>query len=205
MLILILGSIIYNLTIKEQEFELLTKLLDLCEQKIIASQTNNINEKKITVFNRNIYIFGDIDERITPAIIKSLKILDNKNSDKTINLYINSEIGTLNDVFAIIGIIETLKCKVNTIATGNCFGAGTILLSSGTGDRSATPNAIISLYMLSMTNNEKDKILERKRIASFWKRKSKIPSTWFNCSETKCYYLSPDEAMKYSIINNIIK
>lgn len=79
-----------------------------------------------------------------------LMYLDNNNKEgKDINLYINSPGGSVYDGMSILDTINSLKCKVNIVATGMAASMGAFLLTTGTGLRAATPEARIMVHSVS--------------------------------------------------------
>ena len=68
--------------------------------------------------NKNIYLFGSINDDLANNIIKEL-IETNKNEYKNINLYINSGGGSIVNAFAICSVINNIEIKEENIFARN--------------------------------------------------------------------------------------
>jgi len=78
------------------------------------------------LYNRLLFLFGEIDERLSYHIVRRLAALDLINN-KPIALYINSPGGNVDGGFAIIDAIKGIKSLVYTIISGEaCSMAGII-------------------------------------------------------------------------------
>ena len=75
-----------------------------------------------------------------------LLFLDAEDSDKDINLYINSPGGSVTAGMAIYDTVNYIRADVSTICVGMAASMGAFLLSSGTkGKRFALPNAEVMI------------------------------------------------------------
>lgn len=101
--------------------------------------------------NRIIYFNGEVNSLTSKETVTQLLYLDSI-SDEDINIYINSEGGSISDGLAIIDTINSLKSKVNTVGLGMCASMGSVLLVSGTGTRKCTKNCQILLHSASSYN-----------------------------------------------------
>lgn len=168
-------------------------------QKVSA----NDNSEQI-VSGRSIFLYQAINENTVGSVISSL--LELSKDKKEINLYINVSTGYYDDTFALIGVINSLHSKVNTIVTGESSSTGTVLLCSATGKRTATPNSIITVYIPGLEDLKADgemALLRAKRNRSYWQRdkRFKLPPAWFEKKEEKYHYLSASDALKYGLID----
>jgi ATP-dependent Clp protease, protease subunit len=205
--ILVVGLIGFFVNVRDIEVELKIELQDKIIDIITPLQRKN-DANEIMHYNRSIFIYKEINQETVRKVCSLLLSLESADPQKEINLYINNLSGTIEDSFAIIGVMNSLQCKINTIATGDCKSVGTFILCNGTGNIRATRNAIISIYFpgkLLNSDDESDR-LRAKRIISLWKsnKKIKLPPQWFEDEEPSIHYLTPQEAKKYGIINKII-
>ena len=100
-----------------------------------------IDVDQILLSNRQLFLFGEINDKLSYTIIKKLIALDKLNNKKPINLYINSPGGSCSDGFAIIDAMTGIRAPITTIITGEaCSMAGIVSVA---GDRRAmTVNSI---------------------------------------------------------------
>lgn len=159
--------------------------------------------------HRTIVIGHDVNAIAVQQVIASLLLLDQRAPGEPIHLYVRSNGGWTSDVFAIIGVIESLKSPVNTYATGDASSAGAMLVAAGTGVRMALPYSTISIHdNISVATDEpycRDN-LDRVKELEFWKRvvKTKLPEEWFKGGEDNFYHLSPQQALEFGLIDQIM-
>jgi len=80
--------------------------------------------------NRNIYLFGEINNICAMNFLSQIHVLEDISSDP-INLYINSPGGSVSDGFAIIDAIEASPCIITTNCTGLAASMAAVILASG--------------------------------------------------------------------------
>ena len=92
------------------------------------------DEKEIGA--RNVYIFGRLENEIVVPVIRRLLRLSERDSQKQINLYINSSGGNGYNADAVIAIMHSIEPQVNTICLGHALSGACEILAAGTGERS---------------------------------------------------------------------
>ena len=96
---------------------------------------------------RIIFLGWPIDDQIANLIIAQLLYLEREDSDKDINMYINSPGGIISAGLAVYDTMQLLRCDLATICVGECASMATVLLAAGTkGKRYALPNATIHIH-----------------------------------------------------------
>jgi ATP-dependent Clp protease protease subunit len=95
-----------------------------------------------------VVILGEeINDVIASLIVAQLLFLESEDSEKDINLYINSPGGSVTAGFAIFDTMRYIKPDVSTICMGMAASMGAFLLSSGAkGKRYALPNAEVMIH-----------------------------------------------------------
>mmetsp|Transcript_15207 Transcript_15207/g.25047 ORF Transcript_15207/g.25047 Transcript_15207/m.25047 type:complete len:141 (+) Transcript_15207:332-754(+) len=84
------------------------------------------------------------------TIVASLLFLESENSEKEIQVYINSPGGLVTAGMAIYDTMQYIKCPVSTICIGQACSMASLLLTAGTpGLRRSLPNARIMLHQPS--------------------------------------------------------
>jgi ATP-dependent Clp protease protease subunit len=97
------------------------------------------------LYERRAVLLGvPLDAAAATDVAAELMSLDGR-SGRTIELLVNSPGGPLDDVFAVLDVMGLLRAPVAVTCFGRAFGTAAIVLASGTGKRTATPNASISL------------------------------------------------------------
>ena len=118
---------------------------------IVIEQTSR-GERSYDIFSRllkdRIIILSDeINDVVASLVVAQMLFLESEDSEKDINLYINSPGGSVSSGFAIYDTMQYIKPAVSTICIGLAASMGAFLLSSGAkGKRFALPNAEIMIH-----------------------------------------------------------
>lgn len=181
-------------------------------------EKNYNGEKIMDIFtkllaSRIIFINGEINDQLSNLVISELLYLDSLNNND-IFIYINSPGGCVSGGLAIYDTINYIKSDVNTIATGLCASMAAIILASGTkGKRMSLKNSEIMIHqVLGGTQGQASDIkIQAERILEIRKKLNKILSKLthktinkINKDTERDYYLNPEEALNYGIIDQII-
>ena len=163
--------------------------------------------------NRIVFINGEINDDISSLVISELLYLDSLNHED-IFLYINSPGGSVTSGLAIYDTMNYIKSDVSTIAIGSCASMAAILLASGTmGKRLSLPNSEIMIHQVlggmegkaSEIKIQAERILElRKKLNRILSNLTKKSINKINKDTEKDYYLNPDNALKYGLIDKIL-
>jgi ATP-dependent Clp protease protease subunit len=111
-----------------------------------------LNVAQMDVFSRlmmdRIIFLGTGIDTITANIIQAqLLFLESTDSDKPIDLYINSPGGLVYDGLAIYDTMQYIKPQVNTICVGLAASMASVLLAAGaTGNRCALPHSRVMIH-----------------------------------------------------------
>jgi ATP-dependent Clp protease protease subunit len=96
---------------------------------------------------RIVFLGTPIDDTVANLIMAQLLHLESEDSDKDINLYINSPGGEITGLFAIYDTMQFIKPDIATYCMGQAASAAAVLLCAGTkGKRHALPHSRILLH-----------------------------------------------------------
>jgi ATP-dependent Clp protease, protease subunit len=96
---------------------------------------------------RIIMVNGPIEDTLANLVVAQLLFLAAENSEREINVYINSPGGAVTAGLAIYDTMRSLPCPVSTTCVGFAASFGTILLMAGDkGLRRALPHARIHMH-----------------------------------------------------------
>jgi len=96
---------------------------------------------------RIIFVGTQIDDQVANVIVAQLLFLSREDSEKEIQMYINSPGGVIYSGLAIYDTMQMIPNPISTVAVGVTASFGTVLLAAGTkGRRYALPNATIHLH-----------------------------------------------------------
>jgi ATP-dependent Clp protease protease subunit len=97
--------------------------------------------------DRIIFIGTPIDDTIANLVSAQMLFLESEDSDKDINIYINSPGGDITALFAIYDTMKYVRPDKSTFCFGQAASAAAVLLAAGTrGKRFALPHARIMLH-----------------------------------------------------------
>ena len=163
--------------------------------------------------DRIVFCAGEIDDNKANIIISQLLYLDSLNHND-ISLYINSPGGSVTSGLAIYDTMNFVKSNVKTICIGIAASMGAFLLSSGEkGKRYALPNAEIMIHqpLGGAQGQASDIKIAAERILKIKEKLNNLLAKNTNQSLEKIsldterdYYMDPEDAKKYGLIDNII-
>jgi ATP-dependent Clp protease protease subunit len=163
---------------------------------------------------RIIFLGGPITDQLANSIIAQLLFLSAKDPQKEIQLYINSPGGSVTAGLAIYDTMQYVKPPVSTVCVGLAASMAAVLLAAGTkGKRYALPNSEIMLHqVMGAAEGEAAKIeITAKQILKIKKRINEIlakhtgqPIEKIEKDTDRDFYLSPEEAKEYGIIDEVI-
>ena len=96
---------------------------------------------------RIIFVGTAIDDQVANVIVAQLLFLSREDSEREIQMYINSPGGVIYSGLAIYDTMQMIPNPISTVAVGVTASFGTVLLTAGTkGRRYALPNATIHMH-----------------------------------------------------------
>ena len=163
---------------------------------------------------RIIFISGEINDTVANSVIAQLLYLDSLNH-RDISLYINSPGGVITSGMAIYDTMNFIKSDVSTICLGIAASMAAFLLSSGTkGKRYILPNADVMIHqpLGGAEGQATDIKIASDRIICLRDKLNKILVKNTGQSLKKIEkdterdnYLNSEDAVKYGIVDAIIK
>lgn len=155
---------------------------------------------------RKILISYDINARTARQVVERLFYLDALDSKAPIDLYVSTQGGWTDSAFSIVDAMRLISAPVNTWAIGGCYSAGAVILSAGTGTRRAMSDAVIMVHVNLESSEDPYTFgrIDTERYESFWKRNADLPGDWYPMSGDKSYYLTPEEAARFGVIDEVV-
>ena len=165
--------------------------------------------------DRIIFLGEPIDDAVANILIAQLLFLDTENSNEDIKIYINSPGGSVTSAMAMYDTIQHVKSDVSTICIGQAASAAAVLLAAGTkGKRMALPNARIMIHQVmgGVEGQQKDVEIQAREMLRMKNQINEILVKHTGQTIKKIeqdtdrdYFMSPDEAKKYGIIDKVIQ
>lgn len=164
---------------------------------------------------RIIFLGEAIDERVANTVIAQLLFLDSQDNKKDIKLYVNTPGGSVTDGLAIYDTMQYVKADVSTICVGLAASMGALLLAAGAkGKRFALPNSQVLIHQVmggaegqaTDVKIRAEQILKIKdRLNTILAKHTGQPLSKVEKDTDRDYYMTAEEAVKYSIVDKVIK
>lgn len=165
--------------------------------------------------DRIIFIGTEINDAVSAVVIAQLLFLQQEDSKKDINIYINSPGGSVTAGLAIYDTMQFMTCDVNTYCLGMAASMGAFLLCAGTkGKRYALPNSDIMIHQVSGGAQGTASDVERTVEFMYKLKKRLIKIMAYHCGKTeeevsrdsdRDYYMNAQEAMNYGLVDHVVK
>jgi ATP-dependent Clp protease, protease subunit len=164
---------------------------------------------------RIIFLGEPIDDAVANTLIAQLLFLDAESTKEDIKIYINSPGGSVTSAMAMYDTMQHVKADVATICLGQAASAAAVLLAAGAkGKRFALPNARIMIHQVmgGVEGQQKDIEIQAKemlrikdQINTILAKHTGQPLKKIEQDTDRDYFMAPDEAKKYGIIDKIIQ
>ena len=199
--------------------------LHYCQKQIEGSMTPYILEERqlratqMDIFSRLmmdrlLWVAGGVDDNMSTIVQAQLMFLDSVNKED-ITMHIDSPGGSVKSGLSMVDVMEYIKCDIATVNTGMAASMGSVLLGAGTkGKRKSLRHSRVMLHQSSggFRGNIQDAEID-------WKEWQLVNEELFillgsYCNKTaeqvkedasRDFWLSADEAVKYGIIDSIVK
>lgn len=164
---------------------------------------------------RIVFLGGLVDDGIANTVIAQLLFLESQDPQKDIQLYINSPGGVVTAGLAIYDTMQYVKPKVSTICVGLAASMGATLLAAGAkGKRFSLPNSEILIHQVmgQAGGQAVDIDIQARQILKIKNKVNQILAKHtgqdmkrIEKDTDRDYYMNPDEAKVYGLIDEIIK
>jgi ATP-dependent Clp protease protease subunit len=165
--------------------------------------------------DRIVFLGGPINDAVANTVIAQLLFLDHEDPKKEIKIYLNTPGGSVTAGLAIYDTMQFVKADVSTICVGMAASMGAVLLGAGKkGKRFSLPNSEILLHQV-MGGAEGQATEVEITARQILKMKDKInqllakhtgqPLAKIVSDTDRDFYMTPTEAEKYGLIDQIIR
>jgi len=176
---------------------------------------------------RIIFLNQPITMGLANSVVSALLYLDSE-EHKPINLYINSMgdpvtagmgdatagLSAITATLAILDTMQHIKSEITTICLGQAVGVATVLLSSGTkGKRYSLPHAMIALMHPKAATqgqasdiqvNAKEVLSKRQLMMEILSDNTGQSIEKLNKDMDRNFYLTPEQAVEYGLIDKVV-
>jgi ATP-dependent Clp protease, protease subunit len=185
---------------------------------MVVEQTSR-GERAFDIYSRLLaerimFLGTPVDDQIANLIIAQLIHLESEDPDKDIHMYINSPGGSVYAGLAIYDTMQYVKPDVNTTCVGIAMSMGSLLLAGGAkGKRTALPNSKILIHQVSggFQGRGTDIEIQAREVINLKRRLEEIyalhtgkPTDQISHDMERDFFMNPEEAKEYGIIDNVI-
>jgi len=163
---------------------------------------------------RIVFLGTEVTDDLANVIAAQLLFLEAEDPEKDISLYINSPGGSAYAGMAIYDTVQYVKPDVRTIAVGTCMSAAAMILCGGArGKRLALPNSKIMIHQGSagfrgtptdIEIHAHEVLSVRQKMAELIAHHSGRPVEAVLKDIDRDHFMSPDEALAYGLIDDVI-
>jgi ATP-dependent Clp protease protease subunit len=164
---------------------------------------------------RIIFLGTPIDDQVANVIVAQLLFLNREDSEREIQMYINSPGGVIYAGLAIYDTMQMISNKITTVAVGVTASFGTVLLAAGAkGQRFALPHATIHMHqpLGGAQGQATDIEIQAREILRLKARLNGILAlhTGKTIEEIekvteRDLYLTADQAVEYGLVDEVLK
>ena len=163
--------------------------------------------------NRVIHLVGEVTDEMSASIVAQLLYLDSEEKED-IQLYINSPGGSVSAGLAIYDAMHNIRSDVSTVCLGRAASMGAVILSGGAaGKRKILPHSEVMIHQPSggMEGQASELLIAAEHIKKTKKLLNEILAE--NCKKTyeqlvkdteRDYWMSPEEALQYGVVDEIL-
>ncbi len=183
-------------------------------------ETTSRGERAFDIYSRLlkdriIFIGTPIDDQVANLVMAQLLYLESEDEDRDISLYINSPGGSVSAGFAIYDTMQYVKPRVGTTCMGLAASMACLLLAGGeNGMRFSLPNTRILMHQPSggfqgqasdIQIHAREILRLRKTLDEILAKHTGKPVEQITTDSDRDFYMSPEEAQTYGIIDHIIQ
>lgn len=182
-------------------------------------EQSGMGERAFDIFSRLlreriIFLGTPIDDTIANSIVAQLLFLDSEDSEKDIQLYINSPGGSVYAGMAIYDTIQQIRPDVVTICFGLAASMGAFLLTAGTaGKRMSLPDSRIMIHQplggaqgqaIDIEIQAREILYIKSKLNQLLSEHTGQPLERIEADTERDFFMSAEEAKNYGLIDQVI-
>ena len=164
--------------------------------------------------DRIVFVDGEINDLSADLVVAQLLFLDGQDTEKDINLYVNSSGGVVTAGLAIYDTMQYIKCDIQTICLGQGASIAALLLTAGTpGKRFILPSARVLIHQpwggaqgqaLDIGIQSKEILRIKKLTIDYFSRHTGQDRDKIAKDMERDFYMSAPDAVNYGIVDSIL-
>lgn len=163
---------------------------------------------------RIIFLGTPIDDAVANSIVAQLLFLDAEDSEKDIQLYVNSPGGSVYAGMAIYDTMQQIRPDVVTICFGLAASMGAFLLTAGAaGKRMSLPDSRIMIHQplggaqgqaIDIEIQAREILYIKSKLNQLMSQHTGQPLERIEADTERDFFMSADEAKNYGLIDQVI-
>ena len=164
---------------------------------------------------RIVFVGRPIDDDVANLVVAQLLFLQKEDPEKDIDLYLNTPGGSVSSGLAIYDTMQTLRPKIATYCIGLSASMGAVLLAGGAaGKRFALPHSRVLIHQPYLSNasgqasdieiQAKEMLRTRSMLNDILALHTGQPLKRIEKDPDRDYYMSPEEAKEYVLVDEIL-
>lgn len=164
--------------------------------------------------DRVVFLGTEVDDASANLVIGQLLHLESQDSDKEIQLYINSPGGVVTSAFGIYDTIQYIRPEVSTICVGQAASCAAVLLAAGApGKRLILPNARVLIHQphggsqgqaSDMAIQMEEMAFTRRRLEEMLAEHTGRSIDQVSADIERDYIVRGEEAVDYGLVDSIV-
>lgn len=186
---------------------------------MVIEQTSR-GERSFDIYSRLlkeriIFLTGEVNDSSASLICAQLLFLESEDPKKDIFFYINSPGGIVTSGLSIYDTMQYISPDVTTLCMGQAASMGSLLLMAGAkGKRYSLPNSRIMIHQPSggfrgqatdIEIHAKEILALRSRLNKMYEKHTGTPLSEIEKAMERDNFMSPEEAKKFGLIDEIIE
>jgi len=185
---------------------------------IVVEQTG-MGERSYDIYSRLlkdriVFLDGEINDITADLIVAQLLFLDGQDTEKDVNLYINSPGGSVTAGLAIYDTMQYIKSNIQTICVGQAASMAALILTAGTaGKRYALPSSRVLIHQpwggaqgqaRDIGIQAKEIIRLKKLTINYFAKHSGKTVEQIAADMERDFYMSAEDAVSYGVVDSIL-
>jgi len=185
---------------------------------IVVEQTG-MGERSYDIYSRLlkdriVFLDGEINDLTADLIVAQLLFLDGQDTEKDVNLYINSPGGSVTAGLAIYDTMQYIKSNIQTICVGQAASMAALILAAGTaGKRYALPSSRVLIHQpwggaqgqaRDIGIQSKEIIRLKKLTINYFAKHSGNTVEQIASDMERDFYMSAEDAVAYGVADAIL-
>ena len=166
---------------------------------------------------RIVFLVGPVNDATANLVVAQMLFLESENPDKDISLYINSPGGSVTAGMSIYDTMNFIKPDVSTLCLGQAASMGAFLLSAGAkGKRFALPNSRVMIHQPLISGglggqasdieiHARELLKLKQKLNELLAKHSGKKLAQLEKDTDRDNFMSAEEALKYGLIDQVVK